>query len=79
MIGKTDIDANDGGVANTGTRRDIITGITFEQHRAALKEDLAELRQTLETAHASDRDLLTKEIAELERKLTNAAEDYEKP
>lgn len=79
MIGKTDIDANEGGVANTGTvGGDVITGITFEQHRAALKEDLAELRQNLETAHASERELLSREIAELERKLANAADDYEK-
>ena len=66
---------------NIGTMGDIITknnGITFEQHRAALKEDLAERHQTLETAHASDRGLLSKEAAELERKLANAADDYGK-
>ncbi len=78
MIGKTDIDATEGGVANTGTvKGNVITGITFEQHRAAVKEDLADLCKTLETAHASERDLLSKKIAELERKLTNIEQDYE--
>ena len=77
MIGKPNVDASDSGVANTGTARDIITGITLNEYRAALKEELAEQREHLETAHGAERDVLTNTIATLESKLANIEQDYE--
>lgn len=70
---KTDnsIEGGDGNAQvgqNSGT---VIVGISFEQHQAALEKALADKTADLERAHGAERELLQRQIDDLQRKLAD--------
>lgn len=69
--------AETGGVINTGTARDIITGYTIEQYEAALERQEQRIRIDLERAHAAEKALLQQALDEVRRRTVDLELSFE--
>ncbi|WP_018631688.1 tetratricopeptide repeat protein [Neomegalonema perideroedes] len=71
------ISAENGGVAFKGDGNTIIVGFTIEQHKAILKERLAELREQIAREHGKDLQILEHERSRFERNLADLNTSYQ--
>ena len=59
---------------NTGS---VVIGLTFEQHQLALEKAKAEKAADLDRAHGAEKDLILREMADLQTRLRDVERDYE--
>lgn len=69
----------DNGNHNNQAGRDVINhGLTVPEHRNALEKEIAERTNLLDRVHNAEKEVLKKEIDELNRRLADGEQDYQK-